>query len=247
MSRSIAPGTVSSERDLIEYWVNDAEPVDSTSTTKGYLERCIHSEILKKFPPVQAVIHSHSDAVVPYTISGIPLRPCFHMAGFLNVQGAPIFDIADFYQKGDRKDMLVSNTRFGEALASCFASSSAAAAHSDRGKIESSTTSPDHSVVLMRGHGFTVQGESIVDAVVRAVYTQQNAAIQTTALLTRAAHVGLSGGGGSSQKDNDSAGVVYLSEEEALGAAQMNRSSASRPWGLWLREIEAQGLYVNTA
>lgn len=69
MSRYIAPGTISSRFDLIEYWVDNAEPVDPTST-KGYSERCIHSEVLKRFPDVHSVIHSHSEALVPYSISG---------------------------------------------------------------------------------------------------------------------------------------------------------------------------------
>lgn len=71
MSRYIAPATISSEQDLIEYWVENAEPVDPTSV-KGYSERCIHSEIFKKYPEVQSAIHSHSEAVVPYSISGVP-------------------------------------------------------------------------------------------------------------------------------------------------------------------------------
>lgn len=69
MSRYIAPATIASERDLVEYYVENAEPVD-TNSPKGYSERCIHSEILKRFPEVNSVIHSHSEAVVPYSISG---------------------------------------------------------------------------------------------------------------------------------------------------------------------------------
>jgi ribulose-5-phosphate 4-epimerase/fuculose-1-phosphate aldolase len=69
MSCYIAPGTISSRSDLIEYWVNNGEPVDPNST-KGYSERYIHSEILKRFPDIHSVMHSHSDAVVPYSISG---------------------------------------------------------------------------------------------------------------------------------------------------------------------------------
>jgi ribulose-5-phosphate 4-epimerase/fuculose-1-phosphate aldolase len=71
MSRYIAPGTISSERDLVEYYIENAEPVDPTAP-KGYSERCIHSEILKRFNNVNAVVHSHSEAVVPYSINGVP-------------------------------------------------------------------------------------------------------------------------------------------------------------------------------
>lgn len=228
MSRYIAPATISSERDLVEYWVENAEPVDPSSP-KGYSERCIHSEVLKRFPDVQAVIHSHSEAVVPYTISGVPFQPCFHMAGFLGTS-TPVFDIGSYYEPGDRRDMLVSNTRFGSALASYFADA-------DGG----SGDAPAHAVVLMRGHGLTVQGSSIMDAVLRAVYTQQNAGVQTTALVTRSAHFGVSGAAGSSKP------ITYLSQQETEGATEMTKWSAMRPWRLWLREVEAQGLYVNMA
>ena len=152
------------------------------------------------------------------------MKPCYHMAGFLGTS-SPIFDIGKYYEPGERKDMLVSNTKFGSALSSYFGNAGA---------------QPDHAVVLMRGHGFTVQGSSIMEVVLRAVYTQQNASIQTTALLTRAAHFGSSSAGAE-------ASVHYLSEEETQGATVMTKWSAARPWRLWLREIEAQGMYVNTA
>lgn len=232
MSRYIAPATISSERDLVEYYIDTAEPVDPNSP-KGYSERCIHSEVMKKFPEVNAVIHSHSEAVVPYTISGVPMQPCFHMAGFLG-KHIPVYDIAKYYQDGDAQDMLVRNTRFGNTLAEQFSSPSAAS---------SSKQAPDHPVVLMRGHGFTVAGSSIQETVLRAVYTQQNASIQTTALTTSAAHFGPPGTNG----QGSSSQIHYLSDKECEGALEMTKWSAYRPWGLWLREVEALGLYVNMA
>ena len=69
MSQDIAPATISSRTDLIEYWVENAEPVDPAAA-KGYAERYIHSEVLKRFPDVNSVIHSHSESVLPYSISG---------------------------------------------------------------------------------------------------------------------------------------------------------------------------------
>ena len=69
MSRNAPPAIVSSRSDLIEYWVENAEPVDPKAAP-GYAERCIHSEVLKRYPEVNSVIHSHSNAVVPFTISG---------------------------------------------------------------------------------------------------------------------------------------------------------------------------------
>ncbi|KAF2098382.1 arad-like aldolase/epimerase [Rhizodiscina lignyota] len=218
MSRYIAPGTISSPNDLIEYYVKDAEPVDPNSS-KGYSERCIHSECYKRYPSVQSVIHSHSEAVVPYTISGVPLRPCFHMGGFLGT-GVPVWDIGEAYQPDDIKDMLVRNVHLGSSLAATF---------SDGGDV------PKHAVALMRGHGLTVVADNIEECVLRAIYTQKNAAIQTTALTTRAAY------GKATQE------IKYLSEEESAAATNMTKWSAQRPWKLWVREVEASNLYVNAA
>ncbi|KAH8911098.1 arad-like aldolase/epimerase [Coniochaeta sp. PMI_546] len=223
MSREIAPGTISSPDDLIEYNVSDAEPVDP-GATKGYAERHIHSEIYKRHPSVQAAVHSHSEAVVPYGISGVPLRPCYHMAGFLRAEGAPVYEISEYWREGDVKDMLVRNEWLGAGLAVLF----------DDGV----------ALALMRGHGFTAVGESIEEVVLRAVYTQKNAAIQTSALITRAA---LFSGGEQVSRADASDGVHYLSPEEASAATEMTRWSAQRPWKLWVREVEACKLYVNSA
>lgn len=107
MPRNLAPALLSSETDLVEYFVSNASPVDPTAP-KGYVERYIHSEIYKQYPGVNSVIHSHASEVISYTISGpkyslsalfklapwtdgildpigVPLKPCFHMAGFLGM------------------------------------------------------------------------------------------------------------------------------------------------------------------
>ena len=82
MSYDIAPALISSREDLVEYKVEDAEPLD-TKAKQGYRERHIHSEVLKRFPSVNSVIHSHSADVLPYCINEVPLKPAIHMAGFL--------------------------------------------------------------------------------------------------------------------------------------------------------------------
>lgn len=90
MSGSVAPAIVSSAKDLIQYYVSDCSPVDSNAK-KGYSERFIHGEIYKKFSEVNSVIHSHAEEVLPYTMSGVPLKPAFHIPGFLGMNFKLIF------------------------------------------------------------------------------------------------------------------------------------------------------------
>jgi ribulose-5-phosphate 4-epimerase/fuculose-1-phosphate aldolase len=84
MSGSVAPALVESPDDLIEYNVSDSSPVHSNAK-KGYLERHIHGEIFKRYPDVNCVIHSHSEAVLAFTVGRVPLVPVYHMAGFLGM------------------------------------------------------------------------------------------------------------------------------------------------------------------
>jgi ribulose-5-phosphate 4-epimerase/fuculose-1-phosphate aldolase len=83
MSRNVAPALVSSPDDIVEYFVANASAVEPDPPS-GFVERYIHSELYKRFPGVNAVVHSHSQAVLPYSVSeDVPLRPVLHVAGFL--------------------------------------------------------------------------------------------------------------------------------------------------------------------
>ena len=84
----MAPGVVSTQSDLIEYYVKDSSTVDPDAK-KGYAERFIHGELFKMFSSVNCVIHSHAEEVLPYVTSGVPLLPIFHMAGFLGMYIPP--------------------------------------------------------------------------------------------------------------------------------------------------------------
>lgn len=72
ISKSLAPALVSSKEDIELYRVSDASPVNE-GAPKGYVERFVHSEVYKKYKDVNAVIHSHSEAVLPFSISSIPV------------------------------------------------------------------------------------------------------------------------------------------------------------------------------
>jgi HCOMODA/2-hydroxy-3-carboxy-muconic semialdehyde decarboxylase len=106
---------------------------------------------------VQAVVHSHSPSVIPFGVTGVPLRPLYHMSAFL-AAGAPVWDIRA--AAGDT-DMLVRTPAIGRALAGSLGS---------------------HAVVLMRGHGVVVVGSGLPHVVFRSVYTEVNARLQAQAM-----------------------------------------------------------------
>ncbi len=113
LSQSMAPGLVTAG-DILEFDLS-GEPVDGQGRPT-YSERFIHSEIYRRRPDVKAIVHSHSPAVIPFGVTSVPLKPIFHMSGFLGT-GVPIFEIREI--AGDT-DMLVRNPGLGAALALCL-------------------------------------------------------------------------------------------------------------------------------
>jgi HCOMODA/2-hydroxy-3-carboxy-muconic semialdehyde decarboxylase len=154
MARSLAPELVTAA-DIMEFDL-DSNPVDARGRTL-FLERFIHGEIYKARPDVNAVVHSHSPSVIPFGVTGVPLRPIYHMSAFL-YPGVPVFDIR---AGGEITDMLVRNAVLGHALA---------------------VTLGDKPVALMRGHGSVTVGPSIPLTVFRSVYTELNAKLQMQAI-----------------------------------------------------------------
>lgn len=187
LSCSRAPGLVK-RQDVLVYDFDGNEV--SRQGQKSYLERFIHGEIYRRRPDVHAVVHSHSESVIPFGVTRTALKPIFHMAGFLG-QGVAHFDIA---QTGDT-DMLIRSSYLGKLLAK---------------------TLDDKCCVLMRGHGSTVVGNSIMQAVYRAIYTEVNSRLQ---LLSAS----LAGG----------SDIQFLSAGEAALSSDMMDGSMERPFQLW--------------
>ena len=91
MSRSLAPILVTAS-DIMEYDL-ESNPIDPKDR-RSVIERFIHGEIYKLRPDVNAVIHSHSPAVIPFGVTQAPMRPVAHVASFLWV-GVPVWDSRD--------------------------------------------------------------------------------------------------------------------------------------------------------
>lgn len=156
LARNMAPGQVRAE-DILQYAL-DGTPLDA-GDRRVYLERFIHGAIYRARPDVMAVVHSHSAAVLPFTVSRrTRLQPVCHMSGFLGA-GTPLFEIRE--AAGDASDLLIRDDRLGTALADRLGGGN---------------------FVLMRGHGSTTTAPSLKLAVYRAVYAEINARMQLQAL-----------------------------------------------------------------
>jgi HCOMODA/2-hydroxy-3-carboxy-muconic semialdehyde decarboxylase len=155
LARSLSPELVQPE-DILEFHL-DGEPVQRDGPTP-YLERFIHGGVYERRPEINAVIHSHADAVLPFTISDTPLVPVIHTASDIGAH-IPVWDIRDRF--GDT-NLLVVDMEQGRDLALGLGN--------DR-------------VVLMRGHGFTATGRSLVEVVKMAIYLPRNATIQMQARM----------------------------------------------------------------
>lgn len=154
LARSMAPA-LAEPSDIAAYDLDGVRTAGSTG--RPYLERWIHAAIYKRRPDVRAIVHSHSASVVPFSVSPTPLRPVFHMAGFLG-EGAPVFDTRPVC--GDC-DLLIRTPELGEAMAQAMGASD---------------------VLLLRGHGSVVSAGSLRLAVYMAVFLEINARLQAQAI-----------------------------------------------------------------
>jgi ribulose-5-phosphate 4-epimerase/fuculose-1-phosphate aldolase len=117
------------------------ETVDGPSGLRAPSEAFIHTQIFKKHPEVQSVVHCHPEHAILVSICELKIMPIYGMArpsADLAIRGIPIF----------RKSLRVLSAEMGDELADFMG---------------------NNKVVLMKGHGISVYGSSIEDATVRAL------------------------------------------------------------------------------
>jgi HCOMODA/2-hydroxy-3-carboxy-muconic semialdehyde decarboxylase len=154
LARSRSPALVELD-DLMEFTL-DGTAVDARGRTP-YGERMIHAAVYAARADVQSVVHHHAYGVLPFTITGEPLRPVVHTASVIGAE-IPVWDIRTKF--GDT-DMLVRSIEQGRDLATALA---------------------NNTCLLMRGHGAVVVGASVERAVLTAIYLQVNADVLLQAL-----------------------------------------------------------------
>jgi HCOMODA/2-hydroxy-3-carboxy-muconic semialdehyde decarboxylase len=154
LSRSRAPDCI--ERDDIMEFTLDGAPVDPRDRAP-YLERFIHGALYEGRPDVMSVVHNHSESVIPFGVTGKKIKPIFHMGASIGHE-VPVWDSHDRF--GDTA-LLVENMDMGRDLAKRIGTGGTA---------------------LMRGHGATVAGKNIRQAVYISVYLEVNARLQKQAM-----------------------------------------------------------------
>lgn len=152
LSRALAPGLVTAA-DILEI---DLEGNVVTKTdARPYGERIIHAAILKARPDVNAVFHGHPHSVIPFSSTGVPIRPVAHFAGIF-FEGIPLYDDYDV-----SAGMLIASPEEGERVARTLGGARA---------------------VLLRDHGCCVVAENMPALVMSSIYLRDNAALQFQAL-----------------------------------------------------------------
>lgn len=160
---------------------------------KPYGERVIHACVLKARPDVNAVYHGHSQEVVALSTLGIPFRSMAQFCGMF-YEPLPYFDD---YREGS--GMLLTTLEDGQKLAGALGEAKG---------------------IIMRGHGYTMTGNSTQQMVMNAIFLRDNTRMQLMALPLGE--------------------PKYISEEEGRGTEKTQYSAISlgRCWDYWLHRAE---------
>ncbi|KAK4507593.1 hypothetical protein PRZ48_001328 [Zasmidium cellare] len=228
MTGEQSPAFVTNGADLAHYNVWDGTPVKSGDVENSHSERFLHAGVMERFPGVNAVVFSPSPTVVAVGVSGVGLKPVVNQAAFFG-RKVPVFDIAGAYDELEessssrvQRNLLVNSNELGDRLAKTLA----------RSNKNDGAALPDYTVILQRGRGFCTWGETIEEAVYRAVYTQQNAKIQMSATDFSVVASG-------------ELKIQFLDAQEIKDCAAMEKVSAMKSWRYWSRIVESNSMYRN--
>ena len=190
LTRSMPPADVTAD-DIIEFDL-DNKPMRA-GENRLFFERVIHGEVYKARPGVMAVCHNHSPSLIPFCNSETRLQPMVGNAAFLG-EGAPVFDIRTVDDEGD---LNVCTVPQASAMARALGS---------------------HGIVLLRGHGAVVVGESVRQCVRHAVIAETNARQQIEATILGP--------------------VRFLTASEIAYARRQKPKDADRAWRHWKRQAQ---------
>ena len=141
------------EDDLIRMTLDGEIVTDGVDEI--YSENVIHRAIYRKRPDVNAVVHGHPDAVIPFSVTDVEIKPVTH-------QGTPFHDGVPTFEDYDdhRGRMIVTEDegdRMAEVLGECRAQ-------------------------LLKQHGANVVGASVREAVLLSTFLISTARHQQASL-----------------------------------------------------------------
>jgi ribulose-5-phosphate 4-epimerase/fuculose-1-phosphate aldolase len=152
ISQSRSPAFVTGE-DIIEMDLDGN--VISDGDFRTYKESVIHRAIYRNRENVNAVVHHHAPAVMPFTVTDIEIQPVYHL-GALFHEGVPKFQEYD-----PEFGRLVVTEAEGERMAEVLGNNRAQ---------------------LIEGHGANVTGATLKKAILATSYFVTNARYQYQAL-----------------------------------------------------------------
>ncbi|MFW5896352.1 MAG: class II aldolase/adducin family protein [archaeon] len=152
ISRSRSPAFVE-EADIIRMDL-EGNVLDDRDV-RPYGETVIHRAIYRNREDVNAVVHHHAPAVMPFTVVDTEIKPVFHM-GALFADGVPEFSEYDL-----EYGRLVVTEDEGERMAENLG---------------------DHRAQLLEGHGANMTGSSIEEVIISTVFFVMNAQYQRQAM-----------------------------------------------------------------
>src|SRR5262245_18337352 len=200
ISRSRSPEVVEAS-DIYEYTL-DSEPAKPLPKgIRGYGELVIHGEIYKARPDVNAISHHHGMAMLPFCNVGVELKPLYHMGAQLGEKIA-FWDSRDEF--GDTC-LLVLKPEEGRSLAKALG---------------------PNWLVLMRRHGATVAGRSLIELVFRTIYQYRNAELQ---LMTHTVGLPLS--------------PLTPGERKQAEERNLEPRPQARAWEYWCTRLRKAGEY----
>lgn len=113
----------------------------------------LHTEVFRARPGVRAVVHAHPAAVVAADLAGLGIRP---IIGAYDMPGTKLAAAGvPVYPRG----VLIRNRHLAAEMVAAMG---------------------DRPVVVLRGHGLTSSGQSVAEAVLRAVSVDQLARLSLT-------------------------------------------------------------------
>ncbi len=124
---------------------------------KVHEEYPIHAEIMRAYPDVLAVVHTHAKFGIAFAARGLSLRPVSHEGAYFWPPDVPVFDAFTD---------LVRTRAEGEAVARILGNAPA---------------------VFLLNHGVAVRGASVAEATVAAIILERAAEIQLLAQPSREA------------------------------------------------------------